>query len=257
MGNWAVEHRGSVAILTFTRPPRNVMTFADAAELSQLLRQISGQPERTKVALLLGGVDGYFVAHADIGDLARVGRGELKPAVLNGFYDVLELLDQIPQPVIAAIDGHAWGGGSEIALACSLRIASPRANVGQPEVRIGLIPGARATRRLQEIIGPAAAHDAILRARTFTADEALRLGWVSEVLPVEGFREAAIAWAQAVAKLPAEGLFAAKETLRAGLRLDHDAHARLERERFLQLLATSEAFAARAAQETHQAAPDS
>ncbi|MFQ3457167.1 enoyl-CoA hydratase/isomerase family protein [Bradyrhizobium sp. UFLA01-814] len=249
MSNWVLERRGSLAILTFARLPRNIMDLASASELARLLRQIEHQADEIKVVLLLGGVDGFFIAHADIHDLARVGRGELQADALNGFYDVIDLLEEIPQPVIAAIDGQAWGGGSEIALACSLRIASQRANIGQPEVRIGLIPGARATRRLQEVIGPAAAQDAILRARTFVADDALRLGWVSEVLPVQGFRAAAIAWAETVAKLPSEGLFAAKTTLRAGLLLDHNGHARLERKLFLELLTKSDVFKKRAAQE--------
>jgi len=249
MTTWSLARHGDVAVLTFCRPPRNVMNYDAADELTALLESIGSQPDDFKVVLLTGAVDNYFIAHADIHDLAKVGRGELKQSALRGFGQVLDLLEEIPQPTIAAMDGQAWGGGSEIALACSLRIASARANVGHPEVRIGLIPGARATRRLQQIIGMAAAYEAILRARTFSADEALKLGWVSEVLPVEGFNEAALAWAETVARHPREGLFAAKEALRAGLRQGVEDHARIERRLFLNLLATSEAFARRAAQE--------
>jgi enoyl-CoA hydratase/carnithine racemase len=191
--------------------------------------------------MLTGGVDGYFVAQGDMADLQRAGRGEV-PDGMPSWLRLTRLLRDIPQPTVAAIDGQAWGGGNELALACQLRIGSERAHLGNQEVRVGIIPGGGGSQRLPRLIGAGFAADAILRGRTFSADEALRLGWLNAVLPVDGFVDAAVAWCQEMAVLPSAALFAAKRVLVQGLELPLEQGIKLEIEEFLGLVGNSPEF---------------
>ncbi|HET6502815.1 MAG TPA: enoyl-CoA hydratase/isomerase family protein [Amycolatopsis sp.] len=194
-----------------------------------------------RVVMLTGGVDGYFVAQGDMADLQRAGRGEV-PDGMPSWLRLTRLLRDIPQPTVAAIDGQAWGGGNELALACQLRIGSERAHLGNQEVRVGIIPGGGGSQRLPRLIGAGFAADAILRGRTFSADEALRLGWLNAVLPVDGFVDAAVAWCQEMAVLPSAALFAAKRVLVQGLELPLEQGIKLEIEEFLGLVGNSPEF---------------
>lgn len=241
MNNWSLEVHGGVAKLTFTRPPRNFLDFASMAELGDRLEELAEQSEQVKVVMLTGGVDGYFVSQGDLVDLQRAGRGEA-PEGIPTWLRLTALLRDIPQPTIAAVDGQAWGGGNELALACQLRIGSERAHFRNPEVKIGIIPGGGGSQRLPRLIGPGFAADAILRGRAFSAEEALRLGWVNAVLPVDGFVEAAVAWCQEMADQPSAGLFAAKKVFVQGLELPLEQGIKLETEEFLRIVGTSPEF---------------
>jgi enoyl-CoA hydratase/carnithine racemase len=248
MGVWKLERHGAVAVLTFNRPPQNMLDIAASDELAARLAELAQLTKDVSVVLLTGAMNGYFIAHFDIPDLARIGRGEVPKSAIAGYDRALAWLEQMPQPTIAAIDGQAWGGGSELALACSLRIGSERVNLGQPEVRVGLIPGAGGTQRLQRLIGRGAAYDIILGARIVKADEALRLGWLNAVLPVKDFRNASIQWATEIARHPAEALFAAKRALGLAHRVPQQDLDQ-ERELFWGLVESSTTFKARAAQD--------
>ena len=241
MDNWSVKQYGGVAVLTFTRPPRNFLDFASMLELGDRLEELAEQSEQVKVVMLTGGVDGYFVAQGDMADLQRAGRGEA-PEGIPSWRRLTGLLRDMPQPTVAAVDGQAWGGGNELALACQLRIGSERAHLGNPEVKVGIIPGGGGSQRLPRLIGPGFAADAILRGRVFRADEALRLGWLNAVLPVEGFVDAAVAWCQEMADLPSDGLFAAKKVLVQGLELPLQEGLELEIAEFLNIVGTSPEF---------------
>jgi enoyl-CoA hydratase/carnithine racemase len=190
MSTWTVTQHGGVAKLTFTRPPRNFLDFASMIELGDRLEELAEQSEQVKVIMLTGGVDGYFVAQGDMADLQRAGRGEA-PEGIPSWLRLTGLLRDMPQPTVAAVDGQAWGGGNELALACQLRIGSTRAHLGNPEVKVGIIPGGGGSQRLPRLIGAGFAADAVLRGRVFSADEALRLGWLNAVLPVDGFVDSA------------------------------------------------------------------
>jgi enoyl-CoA hydratase/carnithine racemase len=244
MSNWSVKQHGGVATLTFTRPPRNFLDFASMAELGDRLEELAEQSEQVKVIMLTGGVDGYFVAQGDMADLQRAGRGEA-PEGIPSWLRLVGLLRDMPQPTVAAVDGQAWGGGNELALACQLRIGSERAHLGNPEVKVGIIPGGGGSQRLPRLIGAGFAADAILRGRVFSADEALRLGWLNAVLPVDGFVDAAVAWCQEMADLPSDGLFAAKKVFVQGLELPLEQGIKLETEEFLNIVGTSPEFAER------------
>src|SRR5437870_12630649 len=121
---WSVDRRDRIAVCTFTRPPRNFMSFAAMTELEGVLGELAPD-ESVSVVVLTGGVDGYFVAHADLDDLTKLGRGENVEGDPGSWGRALGLLESMPQPTVAAINGQAHGGGCEISLACTTRLAAP------------------------------------------------------------------------------------------------------------------------------------
>ena len=253
---WSVERHDRIAVATFTRPPRNFMSFAAMGELENTLTELA-QDQSVTVVVLTGGVAGYFVAHADLDDLQRIGRGEPVEGDPGSWGRTLTLIEAMPQPVVAAIDGQAWGGGCELALACTMRVASTAAHLGQPEVNVGIIPGAGGTQRLPRLIGAGRAADLILSGRIVDAGEALALGLVNAVLPVEGFLDHALEWAGQVAQRPRSAVVAAKRAIVEGLRLPFDEGLRLEGSLFIQLQAGEEAVGLEhAASERYSAASD-
>src|SRR5262249_40491663 len=141
MSFWSLDRDGPVAIATFTRPPRNMMSFAAMGELESLLGKVATQSE-VRVLVLTGGLPGYFVAHADLDALPALGHGRPVEGDPGSWGRTLARLEAMPQPVVAAVNGQAWGGGCEISLACTLRVMAQSAHVAQPEVSVGIIPGA-------------------------------------------------------------------------------------------------------------------
>ena len=240
MSTWAAELHGPVALLTFTRPPQNLMNFASMIELGDLLDDLAANTSQVKVVMLTGGVDGVFINHAELSDLARAGQGRATGQELGSWARAQHLLEEIPQPTIAAIDGLASGGGNEIALTCTLRIGSERAQVQQPEVRAGIIPGGGGGVRLPRLVGPGVAAEAIITGRAFSAQEALRAGWLNAVLPADGFTAHALDWATAIAHSPSPALNAAKKLAVSGARLPFSDALTLEQQLFTQLTATSQ-----------------
>ena len=233
MSHWTLERHGNVALATFTRPPRNLMHMGGMAELEQLVARVAADDD-VAVLVLTGGVDGYFVAHADLDDLMMLGRGEPVEGDPSAWARTFANLEAMRQPVVAAIDGQAWGGGCELSLACTLRIASTRSHFGQPEVAVGIIPGGGGTQRLPRLIGTGRAAELILSGRIVDAEEALRLGLVEAVLPAEGFVDAALAWAQRIAAHPPTAVRAAKRAIVDGIRLPLDEGLRLEGRLFIE-----------------------
>jgi len=207
-----------VAVATFERPPRNFMSFAAMGELEQVAVEVA-QDEDVRVLVLTGGVPGYFVAHADLDDLARLGRGEEVVGDPLSWSRTFDLLARMPQPVVAAVGGQAWGGGCELALACTLRVAAASAHFAQPEVAVGIIPGAGGTQRLPRLVGPGRAAELILSGRVVHADEALRIGLVEAVLPDDGFVDAVVDWVQLIASRPPKAVAAAKRAMVEGYEL--------------------------------------
>ena len=240
--SWSEERHGAVAVLTFRRPPANWMNILSMTELVGHLERLAEADDVT-VVMLTGGLDGYFVAHADLDDLAKLSRGEDVGGDLTAWTRALDLLETMPQPTVAAIDGQAWGGGCEISLACTLRIGSERAHLGQPEVSVGIIPGAGGTQRLPRLVGSAVGAELCLSGRIVQADEAHRIGLLNEVLPGEGFREAAIEWCGRIARHSPAAVFAAKEAVVQGLRLPLDEGLRLEGRLFVQANTSEDARA--------------
>jgi enoyl-CoA hydratase/carnithine racemase len=227
MNHWELTEHDGIAVLTFTRPPRNFMSIAGIGELGERLRAL-GERDDVAVVVLTGGLPGYFVAHADLEDLGRIGRGEPVEGDPRAWNRTLAGIEALPQPVVAAINGQSWGGGCELALACTVRVAARSATLAQPEVAAGIIPGAGGTQRLPRLVGRGRAMELALTGRVVPADEAAAIGLVEVVLDDEGFADAALAWARTMAAHPRPALAAVKRAitegealpLREGLRLE-------------------------------------
>jgi len=233
MGFFTTEHHDRVALVTFVRPPRNLMSMAAMSELEGVLGDLATDDD-VNVVVITGGVPGYFVAHADLDDLSAIGRGEQVEGDPGSWGRTFARIESMPQPVIAAVNGQAWGGGCELSLACTLRVAAQSAHFGQPEVAVGIIPGAGGTQRLPRLVGAGRAANLVLSARIIDATEAERIGLVDAVLPDEGFVEAAIEWAQAIATKPRPAVVAAKRAIIDGLRLPLDEGLALEGRLFIE-----------------------
>ncbi len=239
--SWTETRHGRVAVLTFTRPPANWMNIRSMTELVGHLERLSKLRDEVTVVMLTGGVDGFFIAHADLDDLEKLARGEDVGGDLGAWARALDLLETMPQPTVAAIDGQAWGGGCETALACTMRVGSERSHMGQPEVLVGIIPGAGGTQRLPRLVGSALGAELCLSGRVIQADEAQRIGLLNAVLPDENFVDAAVQWCEQVARNPAPAVFAAKQAVVQGLRKPLVEGLELEVRLFAEVNASDEA----------------
>lgn len=196
--NIRYELRAPLAIVTIDRPKvLNALNSRSMSELEQVFLEIQ-QSGEIRVVLLTGGGEKAFVAGADISELAALSPLEGERMAARG-QRVFQLIESCGKPVIACINGFALGGGCELALACTLRIASSNARLGQPEVKIGIIPGYGGTQRLPRLIGKGAALKMILTGEMINAAEALRLGLVDEVVAPEQLMPRAVELAQTIA----------------------------------------------------------
>jgi enoyl-CoA hydratase len=179
--NLRYELRPPIAVITLDRPKvLNALNLQSMAELERVFLDIQ-QNSEVRAVLITGAGEKSFVAGADIRELASLSAQEGERLAARG-QRIFSLIENCGKPVIACINGFALGGGCELALACTLRIASTNARLGQPEVKIGIIPGYGGTQRLPRLIGKGAALKMILTGEAVTADEALRLGLVDEVV---------------------------------------------------------------------------
>lgn len=243
MSMWRVDRYddGRIAVATFERPPRNFMSFAAMTELEQVLVTLQDDPS-VRVVVLTGGVPGYFVAHADLDDLRAIGQGQPVDGDPSSWGRTLGLLGSMAQPTIAAINGQAWGGGCELSLACTMRVVAAGGHFAQPEVNVGIIPGAGGTQRLPRLIGPGRAAELVLSGRAVGAAEAVAIGLANDALPDEGFVEAVVAWARPIASKPRSALAAAKRAMLDGLSLPLADGLRLEGQLFIGLQTGAEAL---------------
>jgi enoyl-CoA hydratase len=183
--NLLIERDEAVAIVTFNRP--KVLNAIDAPTLDALRRAVLDlrRDEGVRVVVLTGAGEKAFVAGADINELAALTPTTGREHALAGQY-VCDLIENLGKPVIAAINGYALGGGCELAMACTLRIAADTARFGLPEITLGLLPGYGGTQRLSRLVGKGKAMELILTGTPVTADEAARIGLVNRVVPAAG-----------------------------------------------------------------------
>src|SRR5215212_8935320 len=170
-----------VALLTIDHPPVNALSSSVFGELDDALNEIEGNPDAR--ALVITGTGAAFVAGADIREFTQLQDGAAAAARIQENLKVINRVDALPIPVIAAVNGYCLGGGEELALACDLRIASANARFGQPEVDLGIMPGWGGTQRLLRLIGPARTLEICLTGAQIPAQEALRMGLVNKVVP--------------------------------------------------------------------------
>jgi enoyl-CoA hydratase len=200
--NLLLERDGAVAIVTINRP--NVLNALNTQTLDELRRAVLelGADDGARVMILTGAGERSFVAGADINELAVLTPAGGREHALAGQH-VLDLIENMGKPVIAAINGFALGGGCELAMACTLRIAADTAKLGQPEVNLGLIPGYAGTQRLSRLVGKARAMEIMLLGTPMGAADAARIGLVHRVVPApELMTEARKLAAQLAAQAP-------------------------------------------------------
>src|SRR5690348_6771294 len=177
--NLKLERKDAIAIVTINRPDKlNALNSAVMSDLREAFTAIRDDAE-IRVALLTGSGEKAFVAGADIGELNKNNPVEAKAYTHRG-QAVLDLIENLGKPVIACINGYALGGGCELAMACTFRIASENAVFGQPEVKLGIIPGYGGTQRLARLVGRGQAAQILLTGDMVNAAEALRIGLVNQ-----------------------------------------------------------------------------
>ncbi len=203
------------AELTFNRPDvRNAVNLQMVEDLTAGLRELAADTT-VRGLILRGAGDKAFIAGADIAELVKRDVNDALKAINAGVFQILE---EFSWPVIAAIQGYALGGGCELALACDIRLASPDAQFGQPEVKLGIIPGAGAPHRLTRTVGPGLARELIFTGRIVKADEALRIGLVNRIVqPPETVLDAARAMMREILKNAPLAVRLAKVALNAAV----------------------------------------
>jgi enoyl-CoA hydratase/carnithine racemase len=226
-----------VATIRLTRPPMNALNTALQEELRAAAAQLSADHE-VRAVVIYGG-EKVFAAGADVKEFAGQDHADMMRDAAR-LSSALAAVARIPKPVIAAVTGYALGGGCELALTADFRVSADNARWGQPEILLGIIPGAGGTQRLTRLIGPSKAKDLIFTGRFVKADEALEIGLVDVVVPAEEVYSTALAMAAKFAKGPALALSAAKAAIDEGLDGSLDAGLRLESHLFASLFATAD-----------------
>ncbi len=232
-----LEVAEGVGTLRLDRPPMNALDIATQDRLKELAEEAALRDDVR--AVVVYGKEKAFAAGADIKEMQAMDHAAMV-ARSRALQDSFSAVARIPKPVVAAITGYALGGGCELALCADYRIAAENTKLGQPEIKLGLIPGAGGTQRLARLIGPSRAKDLIFTGRIVDAREALALGLVDRVVPAEETYAQAHAWAAELARGPAIALRAAKEAIDAGLGTDLETGLTIERNCFAGLFATED-----------------
>jgi enoyl-CoA hydratase/carnithine racemase len=230
-----LEVEGGIATIRLQRPPMNALNAEVQAALADAAAEASAR--RDVAGVVLYGGEKVFAAGADIKEMERMSYTDMADHSAS-LQDFTRAIARIPKPTVAAITGYALGGGCEVALACDFRVAARNAKLGQPEILLGVIPGAGGTQRLARLVGPAKAKDLIYSGRFVSADEALAIGLVDEVVEAEDVYAAARARIAPYVGGPAYALRAAKEAIDRGLEVDLESGLELERLLFSSLFAT-------------------
>jgi enoyl-CoA hydratase/carnithine racemase len=232
-----VEVDAALATIRLDRPPMNALCAQLQDELAAAAARVSGD-DAIRAVILYGG-EKVFAAGADIKEMADADYARMA-AGTRRLQDSFTAVARIGKPVVAAITGYALGGGLELALCADFRVAGESARLGQPEIQLGIIPGAGGTQRLPRLIGPARAKDIIFTGRHVRAAEALAIGLVDRVAPDADVYQAARDLVAGYAAGPALALRAAKQAIDSGLDTDLATGLEIERLHFTGLFATED-----------------
>ncbi len=232
-----LEVTDGIGTIRIDRPPMNPLNLQVQSELAEAAAAATADPQ--VAAVVVYGGERVFAAGADVKQMRTMTYADMV-AASAGIQDFTKALAGIPKPTVAAITGYALGAGCEVALACDFRIAADDATLGQPEILLGVIPGAGGTQRLARLIGPARAKDLIFSGRFVSAQEALAIGLVDELVPAAEVCATARERMARYVGGPALALRAAKEAIDRGLEVDLDAGLQLERTLFASLFATAD-----------------
>ena len=226
-----------VAVITLGRPPVNALSRAMQEEIRAAAQEVAGRDDVD--AVVIAGSDRVFAAGADIKEMREMPYARMLTEA-GALQSAFGAVAAIPQPTVAAITGAALGGGMELALCCDRRIADESAKLGQPEILLGIIPGAGGTQRLARLVGPAVAKDLCLSGRTLTASEALGLRVIEEVVARGTATDRALEWARQFVGGPRLALRAVKEAVDRGIEVDLPTGLTIERAAFAALFATED-----------------
>jgi enoyl-CoA hydratase/carnithine racemase len=232
-----LEVKDGIGTIRLERPPMNALN----AQVQEELRAAAGAAaaDAEVRAIIVYGGEKVFAAGADIKEMADMDYVAMsaRAGALSSAFDALA---RIPKPVVAAITGYALGGGCELALACDWRVAADDAKLGQPEIKLGVIPGAGGTQRMARLVGPARAKDIVFSGRMVDASEAVAIGLVDRVVPAADVYETAATLVRPYTSGPAQALRAAKLAIDGGLELDLASGLAWESQLFAGLFATED-----------------
>lgn len=232
-----LEVADGVGTIRLDRPKMNALNEQVQEEIRAAATEATGRDD-VKAVVVYGG-ERVFAAGADIKEMNDMSYTDMVKRS-GGLQSAISAVARIPKPVVAAITGYALGGGCELALCADVRFAADNAVLGQPEILLGIIPGAGGTQRLTRLVGPSRAKDLIFTGRFVKADEALAIGLVDRVVAPEAVYDEALAWARQFAGAATFALRAAKETIDRGLEVDLETGLEIERQQFAALFATED-----------------
>ncbi len=234
--NILVTKEGAIGIIQLNRPKLlNALNFELMTELVNALEELDTEAA-VKVIILTGG-ERAFAAGADLAEMSQATPVDL---LLGRRFELWDRIRKISKPIIAAVSGYCLGGGNELAMNCDLIIASETATFGQPEVNVGIIPGAGGTQRLPRVVGKYKAMEMILTGKSISADEAFRIGLVNHVVPLESLMEEAKKIATDIASKPPISIRSAKEAILRAQDTTLEVGLEFERKAFYMLFATED-----------------
>ena len=232
-----LEVDGGVGTIRLDRPKMNALNVQVQEEIRAAATE-AAEREDIRAVVVYGG-ERVFAAGADIKEMADMSYQDMVRRS-GGLQSAFTSVAKIPKPVVAAVTGYALGGGCELALCADFRIAADDATLGQPEILLGVIPGAGGTQRLTRLVGASTAKDLIFTGRFVKADEALAIGLVDRVVPAASVYDEAVAWARQFVGGAAYALRAAKEAIDRGSEVDLETGLEIERQQFAALFATDD-----------------
>ena len=236
-----LEIKDGIAIVTINNPPMNVLNSQVTAQLKQIISKVNEDPQVITI-ILTGAGDRAFMAGADIKefpDWMNIEKDELKTKVTAN-HQVFNMIDHLPKPTIALLNGYTFGGGCELALACDIRIAEDHAQIGLPEVKLGLFPGGGGTQRLPRLVGKAKAKELMFLGEPITASIALDIGLVNQVVPKGEGMTAAKSMAQKMSQYSLQALSRIKQAVNNGEDLAFESAIELEVDLFADIFGTDD-----------------
>jgi enoyl-CoA hydratase/carnithine racemase len=233
----SIDVTDGVAVLRLDRPKMNAISVQVQADLREAAAEVSGRDDVR--AVVVWGGERVFAAGNDVKEMADLTYADMVKVAASAT-SATTAIARIPKPVVAAVNGYALGGGCELTLAADFRFAAEDAVLGQPEVLLGIIPGAGGTQRLTRLVGTSRAKDIIFTGRFVKADEALRIGLVDRVVPAEKVLEESVAYASQFSGAAALAIRAAKECIDRGSETDLDTGLEIERQQFAAIFATED-----------------
>jgi enoyl-CoA hydratase/carnithine racemase len=232
-----VERDGGVATIRLDRPKMNALNSQVQEEIRAASIEVGA--DTSIAAVVIYGGERVFAAGADVKEMADMSYADMSARSVQ-LHACFTAVTKIPKPVIAAVTGYALGGGCELAMCADFRVSGESTKWGQPEILLGIIPGAGGTQRLPRLVGPAKAKEIVFSGRFVDAAEALAIGLADKVVPDAEVYEASMAWARTFVNGPAQALTAAKHAIDHGLELDLDSGLEIERLNFAALFATED-----------------